>query len=70
VMQLTPIGASDCADDIDGLVRAALVCGCPSCRHAVEAWSLKERADRTFARARAELTKAKRLRLVFGGRAA
>jgi hypothetical protein len=56
--------------EFDTLVRAALVCGCASCRHAVQIWSLKEQAEKIFTRAHAELAGAKRLRFVVGKSAA
>jgi hypothetical protein len=56
--------------EIDSLVRAALTCGCASCRHAVEAWSMREQADETFLQAHADVARSKRLRFVIGKSAA
>jgi hypothetical protein len=56
--------------EIETLVRAALVCGCASCRHAVEAWSLREQADEIFLQAHADVARAKRLRFALGKSAA
>jgi len=46
---------------LEELVRAASVCGCATCRHAVRARAIKEQADDMFARAFADLTATKDL---------
>ncbi len=53
-----PSTNANCSSELEGLLRAASVCGCATCRHAARARAIKEQADDVFTRALADLAAA------------